>query len=258
MAPTTNNLDSLLSIFAASYQKPEVEVKIATAKAPSTQKLVKVAKATDGKIAKVEETAKAPSPAPFMAGKVLPCKGTLDARQFIKAMNTAKDRDDRIIAISGFVGFDVARPIGEQEIAAFNEARRIMRPMTVVDVNEPFKGRVAATVAGFVSGMPDANKRQIENLMARERQAVRAMGEALASGGEMAEARIAVEQARVDAIRADLKNLLLGATKVKRKGRASKLPFLFLFQNGLGMKFAICIQCATHTHKHVDVSEPID
>ena len=207
MAPTTTTLDVLLASFAASYQKPDDTD--APAKAPSTQKLVKVAKATDGKIAKVdkvEKTAKAPSPAPFMAGKVLPCKGTISARQFFKAMNVAKDRDEKVIAISGFVGFDVSRPIGEQEIAAFNVARRIMRPLKV-DVNEPFKGRVAATIAGYVSGMPDANQKQINNLLARERQAVRAMGEALASGGDLADAKIAVEQARVEAIRADLANL---------------------------------------------------
>lgn len=202
----TNALEFLLSAFAASYETRN-ETPKAVAKATGEKLVkVKVAKAT-GKIVAVEETAKAPLPAPFMAGIILPMKGTLNARQFIRAMNIAKDRDEKVIAISGFVGFDVAKPIGEQEVLAFAEAKRIMRPITV-DANEP-RRRATPSVAGFVAGMPDSNRKQIENLLARERQAVCAMGEALASPGEMSDARIAIEKARIDAIRADLANLRL-------------------------------------------------
>jgi len=201
--PNNPALESLLNSFALSYEKRN-ETPKAVAPAPA-QKLVKVAKATSGKVVKVET--KEPLPAPFMEGIILPCKGTINARQFISMMNKAKDRDEKVIALSGFVGFDVAKPIGEQESAAFDAARRIMRPMTV-DASEP-RRRAAPSVAGFVSGMPDANRKQIENLLARERQAVRAMGDALLEGGEMGDARIAIEKARIDAIRADLANLRL-------------------------------------------------
>ena len=197
-------LETLLGAFARSYETRN-ETPPSVAKA--TEKMVKVKVAKTGKITAVVETAKVEKPVAFMPGVILPCKGTLNARQFIRAMNVAKDRDEKVIAISGFVGFDVAKPIGEQEVLAFAEAKRIMRPMTV-DASEP-RRRAAPSVAGFVAGMPDANRKQIENLLARERQAVRAMGDALLEGGEMGDARIAIEKARIDAIRADLANLRL-------------------------------------------------
>lgn len=102
----------------------------------------------------------------------LPPVGTYDAPSFIVAMRKAKDRNEMIQAIAGYVGYDLSANFGSQELSAKMAAQRAMVPVVAG------KDRTArSTVAGYIAGLPDHNRKLIADLEGRERLAVDALAD---------------------------------------------------------------------------------
>ena len=142
----------------------------------------------------------------------LPEKGTLDAKGFILATRKAKSRDEVIAAIAAFVGYDAKRDFGSQEMSAKLAAQRAMNPSPVVAA--PFKRSIIPSTAGYVAGMPDHNRRTLNDLLGRERLAAETRDALVAKAKDhslpMAERKLSVglarvEQCRLDQIREDIK-----------------------------------------------------
>ena len=142
----------------------------------------------------------------------LPAKGSLDAKGFILATRKAKTRDEIIVAIAGFVGYDNRRDFGSQEMEAKLAAQRAMRPTPVTSV--PYQRTTVPSAAGYVAGMPDHQRRTLNDLLGREQLAAEKMAEhqKLARDEKLPLAERAlndglaqVEKARLQQIREDLK-----------------------------------------------------
>jgi hypothetical protein len=99
----------------------------------------------------------------------LPSKGTLTAKEFIKARNHAKDRDAHIAAIAGYIGYDVGTPFGVQDSEAIRVAKLELNP---AKAGIAFTRGATVSVGGFVKGAADHKARHIQNLKARETLAV--------------------------------------------------------------------------------------
>ncbi len=84
----------------------------------------------------------------------------------------AEHRANAIRAIAGYVGFDPSRDFGEQDAAARRRAALAINPIKAA----PFKRcLVNVSIGGFVAGMPHELGKRIQDLLARERNAVAAM-----------------------------------------------------------------------------------
>lgn len=167
---TATVLDSVLSGMVASYTATEVPV-VAVRKA-------RTVKAKPGQVRIVKGAAvSAPTTIP------LPAVGSLDAAGFILALRNAgqiekkneagitvklhdanKSRLDQIQAIAAFVGYDYQIPLGTQLDRARQKAQFILRPVKT-------ESRVAATVAGYVAGMPNGTEKVVMDLQARIKMA---------------------------------------------------------------------------------------
>lgn len=210
-------IDSVLSSMVASYNEPIETVngqKLVAYKASKPRAKSSAAPISNGSDPRGMNVDNFSSAA---VGPVvnMTAKGTYDAKTFSLAMRNAKTRDERIAAISGYVGYDARQSYGSQELSAMMKAKREITPIKV-DVNEPFSRRSAgpvASVAGFVSGMPDNLQAQIQNLVAREKLAVETMiacnkqAEDISLSTderEVARVKAAIEQERIVSIRKDL------------------------------------------------------
>lgn len=152
-----------------------------------------------------------PQSKPPMTVIALPPTGTHDARGFLLAMRSAKTRDEMIVAIAGYCGFDRAGDFGGQELAARMKAQREMRGAPKA-LPRPVNSAVPS-VAGFVAGVPDMAARKVLDLLAREKLAAQAISEhEQVAGDESVDAPtrsyhsqlLVVETARLAQIRADL------------------------------------------------------
>lgn len=146
---------------------------------------------------------------------VLPLKGTIDARAFLKAMNRATDRASKMQAISAFIGYNVGEPYGPQEDRARFEARKAIHGVTP-GTDRTVVRSAQASVKGYVAGMPDNHRKTVLDLVGREHLAASVMGDMnkiaqdeKRTEGERAAARqyIKREGERVSHIRSDLKRL---------------------------------------------------
>lgn len=144
----------------------------------------------------------------------LPAVGTYDAPSFIVAMRKAKDRNEMIQAIAGFVGYDLSANFGSQELSAKMAAQRAMVPVVAG------KDRtIRSSVAGYIAGLPDHNRKLIADLEGRERLTVEALSDhvrrSLSSEAEgnveqahFHETMAQVERERLASIRKDLSRLV--------------------------------------------------
>jgi hypothetical protein len=160
-----------LQMMLSSYIAPEAPT--VTVVAP---KVVKAATKTV-KVAKVEPTL--PSNGGSTKGAAvatvnLPSKGTLDAEGFFSALRKAKDRNETIQAIAGYMGYDVTRDFGSQESEARMQAARDLRPITA-GADRKAQRVLASSVKGYIAGLPDHSAKSLSNLQARERLAVDTM-----------------------------------------------------------------------------------
>jgi hypothetical protein len=141
----------------------------------------------------------------------LPTKGTLDAEGFFAACRKARDRNETIQAIAGFVGYDATRDFGSQEQEARAIARRTLSPI-VKGEDRKAQRVLAASVKGYIAGLPDHGAKSLSNLQARERLAVDTMIQCEKDASEakteqdrgVALAMAQVERERLIQIRKDL------------------------------------------------------
>lgn len=127
---------------------------------------------------------------PKVFGVTMPTKGTINARDFLKAMLNAgrrtdehgmrftdpqEVRNDKIQAIAAFVGYDTRRDFGGQEIDATASAQREIRGYKATGPTREEQRAASRTLSGFVAGMPQPSQRLLLNLQAREQSTVAAM-----------------------------------------------------------------------------------
>jgi len=209
----------VLALLAASYGRPADQVveTIVTRSENAKPKASKPSRLAAVKAAKAEEAEAAPiaDKKPAMTVIELPPVGSHDARSFLIAMRRAVTRDEKIIAIAGYAGFDRHGDFGSQELAARMKAQRELRGC--VASTTPAHS-VRPTLTGYVSGLPDPTATKIADLQGREVLAAEAIKEHEEASkghlerGDLANAQIeaqfaALETLRLQAIRADLAKL---------------------------------------------------
>lgn len=225
-----NALDSLISLAVASYAAPSTPE-------PGTvlireQRLVKVERSAKGKIRKASPKAEpiaqpandAPqAPAkpelnPKMASPKLPAPGTLDARGYTTAIRRAKDRFEAQCAVAAYIGYTMGQDHAAQVFAADQRAKLELRPMDPSKiVTRAEKAQAAASVRGYVAGMPNGERKVFQNLLGRERLAVdtreslklaASQPECTAAQREVLLAQALLEEERLVQIRKDLAALI--------------------------------------------------
>lgn len=216
----SKNLASALSFLLASdaaEQAANAVPATVTAKVTATVSKPRAKRETVETV-NVPSTNSAPPPV-VMA---LPEKGSLDAKGFILATRKAKSRDEVIQAIHAFAyevrggvkiltGYDSKRDFGSQEMSAKLLAQREMSGKPIVSA--PYQRSVIPSTAGYVAGMPDHNRRALNDLLGRERLAAETrdalVGKARDHSLPMAERKLSiglarVEQCRLEEIRKDI------------------------------------------------------
>jgi len=173
-------------------------------------KPVKALVVVDGsQAAPITSPASKTPPPPVM---VLPEAGSIDAKDFLVARRWAKDRDESIIAIAAYIGYDLTQPFGTQDSLAVDAAKREINPPKA----EAFKRSVIPSAAGYVKGAHVTGAREFQNLLGRERLAVDAMLDRRAAAIKatsdqertLNEGLSLVEKERLAAVRADIKRSL--------------------------------------------------
>lgn len=140
-----------------------------------------------------------PNTAPATPGLTLPEVGTLDAAGFMKALHKAgmrettvefkgemvkrmvrqpsEIRNDEIMAIAAFIGYNSREEFAGQHLAASNKANAELNPAKALRnfTTRTEERGALRSVAGYCSGLPDHKARALQNLLAREKEAVDAM-----------------------------------------------------------------------------------
>lgn len=115
-------------------------------------------------------------------------KGSINGKQFIEAIKNAGkrmtdkinemtgevnrisifqhslQREDVVNAIHAYIGYDSRQNFGEQEARARQSALREIHP---VKAEEYKRCAIKPTIAGYVAGMPNAEKRLADNIQAK-------------------------------------------------------------------------------------------
>jgi hypothetical protein len=172
---SADSVDALIARLTSTYIQPSLPT--------PAPKMVKVVKKGTSKLAqvkadKVAQEASAPTksqdPRPLVT-LVLPTPPHKDhhlspaaAKDYMVAMSRTMTRDERILTIAAYIGYDVHESYGSQELAANMAARRTLKPVV------PFSAPVgsAVTLRGYVSGIPDMNARRLADLQGRQQYAV--------------------------------------------------------------------------------------
>lgn len=101
-----------------------------------------------------------------------PEKGSFSAKEFILAFRKAKVRDEKIAAISGFIGYNHGEDFGNQENLAMAQAKRDLSPSNNPLPTREEKRTAQRSVFGYVKGMPDNQAKITSDLLAREHLAL--------------------------------------------------------------------------------------
>ena len=140
-----------------------------------------------------------PNANPGTPGLTLPETGTLDAAGFMKALHSAgmretlvdykgeqvkrmvrqpqEVRNDEIKAIAAYIGYNPREEFAGQHLAASNKANAELNPAKALrnfTTRNEERGALRS-VAVYCSGLPDHKARALQNLLAREKEAVDAM-----------------------------------------------------------------------------------
>ena len=156
-------LTAFIAGLTASYKQPEfttqtlvkVERKPRAAKAHTARKSSQLLAETAPAV--VAPTMASPvnaAPPPVVAQ--LPTAGTLSAKEYFVAMRRATDRDARIAAIAGFIGYNRGEMYSPQELAANLQARKVLTPPKA----SPAVSGAAVSLVGYVKGVPDMKGKQ--------------------------------------------------------------------------------------------------
>lgn len=150
-------IDNVLSSMAKTYESAPL-----TERSPSSDKQTPKVR----KVKVIEGSEIVPEKGPRRMLIQVPEKGSLTAKEFLRAMNRTTDRNDMIRAIAGYVGYDPAKEFGEQEYWARNQAKKELSPIKE-EKTPPSGKRVSATIRGYVAGMPDLKAKKLKDLWGR-------------------------------------------------------------------------------------------
>lgn len=151
------NIDQVLSSMAKTYESAPL-----TERSPSSDKQTPKVR----KVKVIEGSEIIPEKGPRRMLIQVPEKGSLTAREFLRAMNRTNDRNDMIRAIAGYVGYDPAKEFGEQEYWARNQAKKELSPIKE-EKTPPSGKRVSQTIRGYVAGMPNLREKKLNDLQGR-------------------------------------------------------------------------------------------
>ena len=190
---TTTSQDTAIAFALASYARLENEhdpivVRVAQPRQPmvrvkgsKTGRTVKVepqvaqpAASAAKPAAAVETVAKPATPSPNGGKAVvaLPAAGTIGAKAFTAMMNRSKSREESIIAIASFIGYDNRLTFADNEMAAKQAAKAELRPVSATGPSREEIRAAQRSATGYVAGMPDAAGKVIRDLLGREQYAV--------------------------------------------------------------------------------------
>lgn len=232
MTTPNDSIAAVLASLAMTYATPSENPIIVVSKS-------KVAKTVKVKASKSDGSQAAPKndkPKAEVAPINMPLVGSLNATQFLLALRDCGKRsieavneitgevfqkpifdkslvrDDSILAIAGYCGYDLAGDFGTQEVEARAKAQRELRGITAS--TKPYsRSGVASTIKGYVAGIPDDIARRIADLKGRELLAVEALTDHMRNANDekrlhaernLSSTLAAVEQERLDQIRKDL------------------------------------------------------
>lgn len=223
----TTALDLALSVSLASYARSESLPEGTVLSVVPTQQLVKVDRSKKGRIVAVKPIAKpvaepapksepqaaAPSPNGKVVGVALPQAGSIGAKAFIMMMNRAKGRDEKIVAIAAYIGYEVGGDFATQEMAAHAKAKGEIRPVQATGPSREEIKTAQRSAKGYVAGMPDGTRKLVQDLMGRLQLALDTRNELVRDSRDrsrpMAARKLAIGKARIEQermlqIRADL------------------------------------------------------
>ena len=165
-------LNAALSFIVASYAKSAKEETTRVVKVTSGELRAKrqpkakvsgavAAPSCNGATAKVEESTK-----PTM---LIPEKGSLGAHGFMKLMRQAKDRQEKILAMQAYQGYDLNGDYGSQEMASLMAAKRELNPIDTSGPSLAEERSAKRNAMGFVNGLPNNRRKQVLDLLGREK-----------------------------------------------------------------------------------------
>jgi hypothetical protein len=222
--------------------------------AKSSDQTTRVVETSSGKIRAKRQPKAAPPAAPSCNGsegikamseatnKVtlpVPEIGSLGAHGFVVMMRKARDRQEKILAMQAFCGYDPKGDYGSQEMAAMMGAKRELSPIDASGPSLAEERSAKRNALGFIKGMPDNQKKMVQDLLAREKLATDAMVEHVKSS-RTAETReekqhhaglAALEKARLNKIQAEVRSLV-GADYTSASPFASKATVAHLGADG--------------------------
>lgn len=200
----SDNLETFLSQLANTYNTPAAETSVREVVKASAER-IRRAPSNNGNEAKGK-----PVGIPRLTIPV-PEKGSLNHKEFLIALRRAKDRNESIQAIAGYVGYDPREEFGPQEYRAKAAAQLAMKGETKVSPDSGIRN-VRNTVRGYVAGMPDLRAKRYADLMGRLNMAIdkakehRSLaGEALSDSERDFQSKMAdVEEERIASIQKDI------------------------------------------------------
>jgi hypothetical protein len=165
-------LNAALAFAVASYAKSSEEAPITRV---VEQKLVKTQKNKKPVVKAAPVVQATPVTSTPIGTMPVPEKGSLEARGFIVMMRNAKDRNEKILAIAAYCGYDFSGTFGDQEMKAMSQAKRELRPIDTSGPSLAEERSAKRSALGYVSGMPNGLKVKLQNLLGREKMTVDTM-----------------------------------------------------------------------------------
>lgn len=171
MTTATNAaLAFVLSSYAkSSASEAKVEIKETSKPRAKREPKVQVKSAPVTPVVTVSEAT--PSPNGGKAKVVMPEVGSLNAKGFLLMMRNAKSSNEKIMAIQAYCGYDAREAFGNQEMVAMMRAKRELNPISTSGPSLQEKRQASLSAKGFVAGMPDNQRKIVQDLLAREKMA---------------------------------------------------------------------------------------
>lgn len=169
----TTSTNAALAFVLASYAKPAtVEVKEDKPVSKTRAKTAPKAKAPKAVVTGEQSAPKTtPSPNGGSAKGMTVEPGSLEAKGFLMMMRSAKSREEKILAIQAYCGYDHRGVFGTQEMRAEAKAKAELRPIGTTGPSRQEKREASRSAKGFVAGMPDNQRKIVMDLLAREKMA---------------------------------------------------------------------------------------
>lgn len=146
---------------------PKVIVKNAPKPISAAKKKQLKAEGFSGLLEDEDDEPVKPSPTNLAPGLLLPEVGTVAARDLLKLLNKATCRNEKILAIAGFSGYDPKKEFGAQEMTARFLAKSALNPVSIVGLTRDEVKLRDKIAPGFVPGTPNFQEKKLLDLQAR-------------------------------------------------------------------------------------------